>query len=54
MGTGQIEDQKISERGGAGTRVTNLMSELDNETEGSESGVFEETAIPDLGRMRTS
>jgi len=54
VGTRQIEDHEVSKTRGTGTIVTNLVSDLDNETEGSEGGVFEETTIPDLGRMRTS
>ena len=50
---GEVEDHEVAKGGGVGTRVTNVVSELKNKTEGCECGVFKEAAVPFLkGRQR--
>jgi hypothetical protein len=53
VGTRQVEYHEIVQRGGTGTLVSGLVSELDNETKGSESRVFEAASVPFLEQVRT-
>ena len=48
VGARQVEHHEVARRRGVGTRVTNVVPELNDEAEGGEGAFFEVTAVPFL------
>ena len=46
VSTRKVEYHQVMQRGGTLTRVTDVMSELNDEAERGEGGIFKEAAIP--------